>query len=249
MTNIREFIGEDIISLIEPDSIWLTTPKPDFSECTEYVFDGSLFDYTERAPNKYKKEVAGFDEFSKMTLEQLSEIVKPPSDGKRTIILGTTEYLSPYIAYCMKFIEKHEIDIESGKRPLLPFIFIALDYWNEERNINVIDCISYYYRHNKYRINILISKDRTKWLTKDGKPRITILEMLRLNNNIIGEVPIEITDDDYFPNTYKIIIENKVGGKRMKRRSIGTKSSKKRVKTRRNKRNKRNYTYRSSFVY
>jgi len=66
--------------------------------------------------------------------------------------------------------------------------------------------------------------------------------MLRLNNNV-GEVSIELTDDDYHPNTYRVIVENKAGGKRMKKRSIGRKSSKRRVKTRRN---KRKYTYRKN---
>jgi len=92
----------------------------------------------------------GFNEFFEMSLDDLSRIVKPPSNGKRTVILETTEYLFPYVAYCLKFIKEHMLDIETGNRNSLPFIFFAPAIWSENENINFIDCISYYYKQKKY---------------------------------------------------------------------------------------------------
>jgi hypothetical protein len=216
--NIPDFIGEDIMKLVALDNNWLTKPLLDNKKCNEYEFDASFFDDRDRVKNKYMKEVAGFMDFYSMSLQDLAKIVNPPI-GSRTVILGSTEYLSPYVAYCLKFISENQLDIETGNRNILPFIFFAPIQWSENENINFIDCLSYYYsRPDKlFSINIFISKNKTSWLTPWGQPRITILEMMRLYNSL-GNVDIIIEDDTFNPNTYRVIIKN-ISGKGLTRGS------------------------------
>ena len=233
--NIPDFIGEDIMQLVASDNNWVTRPLLDKKKCNEYEFDASFFDDRDRVKNKYMKEVAGFMDFYSMSLQDLSKIVNPPTES-RTVILGSTEYLSPYVAYCLKFISENRLDIESGNRGVLPFIFFAPIQWSENENINFIDCLSYYYKNTDKlsTIHILISKNKTSWLTPGRQPRITILELMRLYNNL-GNIEIRIEDDTFNPNTYKVVITNNIlgnGQKMKKNRNMRIKIYKKSRKSR-----------------
>lgn len=168
-------------------------------------------------------------------IQDLSKIVNPPTES-RTVILGSTEYLSPYVAYCLKFISENRLDIESGNRDVLPFIFFAPIQWSENENINFIDCLSYYYKNTDKlsTIHILISKNKTSWLTPGRQPRITILELMRLYNNL-GNIEIRIEDDTFNPNTYRVIINN-ISGKGLKRGS-----KKRRTRSYKKRRTRRSY--------
>jgi hypothetical protein len=216
-TNLKNFIYYDMVRdeiQSTSNSIWLNKPIFDFSECNEYEFDSSFFNDRDRVFNKYKS-IPGFEKYNTMSLNQLTSIVQPIST--RTIILGTTEYLLPYVAYCVKFIAEKGIDIETGDRPTLPFIFYAAEEWTMTGNINFIDCISNYYKQKKYPITVFLPKDRTKWVDPKGQPRITILELFRLVSNIRDNIPIKIDDsnDEY----YKISIITLSGGKKRNKRS------------------------------
>ena len=237
ITRLREFIGDDLIQKIEnieQESIWLTQPRLDQNLCNVYDFDASFFDGENRVEKKYKT-IDGFDAFDKMSLEELDNIVKPPTDGSRTIILGTTEYLLPYVAYCLKFINRNKIHTASGNRDALPFIFFSLPVYTEVDNIKFIDCVSHYYETKKYIINLVISKDKKNWLTPAGKPRVTIYEMMRLLKNL-GD--IEVTIDDSDTNVYKVTFENKSTGGRKKRKTICKQSKRRKRKYKKNRTNK-----------
>jgi hypothetical protein len=203
---ITEFIGDEIIKLIKPENNWITRPILDAKLCNEYEFDSSFFDYKKRVETKYK-EIDGFNIFYNMSLLELDAIVNPPISGSRRVILGTTEYLLPYVAYCLKFIIENDVDVESGNRINLPFIFFAPSEWKEDENINFIDCLSYYYKKKKYAIHLLISKNKKTWLTRDGSPRVTICELMRLRKNL-GNISIKIIDYNYDNAAYNVIIEN-----------------------------------------
>lgn len=235
ITRLSEFIGDDLLKNIEQESIWLTQPRLDQNLCNVYDFDASFFDGENRVEKKYKTDIAGFDAFNKMELEELDNIVKPPTDGSRTIILGTTEYLSPYVAYCLKFIKNNDIKTASGNRDTLPFIFFSLPVYTEVDNIKFIDCVSHYYETKKYIIHLVIPKDKKNWLTPAGKPRVTIYEMMRLLKNL-GD--IEVTIDDSDTNVYKVTFENKSTGGRKNKRKTNCKQSKRRK--RKNKKNRTN---------
>jgi len=238
ITRLREFIGDDLIQKIEnieQESIWLTQPRLDQNLCNVYDFDASFFDGENRVEKKYNT-IDGFDAFDKMSLEELDNIVKPPTDGSRTIILGTTEYLLPYVAYCLKFINRNKIHTASGNRDALPFIFFSLPVYTEVDNIKFIDCVSHYYETKKYIINLVISKDKKNWLTPAGKPRVTIYEMMRLLKNL-GD--IEVTIDDSDTNVYKVTFENKsTGGRKNKRKTICKQSKRRKRKYKKNRTNK-----------
>jgi hypothetical protein len=235
ITRLSEFIGDDLVKNIEQESIWLTQLRLDQNLCNVYDFDASFFDGENRVEKKYKT-IAGFDAFDKMSLEELDNIVNPPIDGSRTIILGTTEYLLPYVAYCLKFIDHNKIDAESGNRATLPFIFFSLPVYTEVDNIKFIDCVSHYYETKKYIIRLVISKDKKNWLTLAGKPRVTIYEMMRLLKNL-GD--IEVTIDDSDTNVYKVTFENKSsGGRKNKRKTICKQSKRRKRKNKKNRTNK-----------
>jgi hypothetical protein len=162
-----------------------------------------------------------------MSLEELSAILNPPTGGIRRVILGTTEYLLPYVAYCLHFINKHKLDIESGQISL-PFIFFAPAEWSLTANINFIDCLCHYYASNKYTINVFLSKDKEYWFTPEGQPRITIYELIRLYTNL-GDIRVIVEDDTYHPNVYKVIINNTLaGGRKKSKRKTKRKSKRKR---------------------
>ena len=211
-SNLKDFIDYDAVhDKIQSTSnnIWLNKPIFDFSECNEYEFDSSFFNGRDRVFNKYKS-IPGFERYNTMSLEQLTSIVQPTST--RTIILGTTEYLFPYVAYCLKFINEHKMDIETGDRPTLPFIFYASIEWTMTGNINFIDCVSEYYKQKKYPITVFLPKDQTKWIDPKGQPRVTILELFRLVSNVRHNIPIKI--DDSNEEYYKISINSPSGGKK-----------------------------------
>jgi hypothetical protein len=210
-TNLKKFIYYDMVHdkiQSTSNSIWINKSIFDFSECNEYEFDSSFFNGRDRVFNKYES-IKGFETYNTMSLDQLTSIVQPTST--RTIILGTTEYLLPYVVYCVKFITKHGIDIETGDRPTLPFIFYAPNEWTMKGNINFIDCISNYYKQKKYPITVFLPKDRTKWVAND-QPRVTILELFRLVSNVRDNIPIKI--DDSNSEYYKISISSLSGGKK-----------------------------------
>lgn len=231
--NIGDFIGRDSIHSVPPDNIWLTHPILDPSICKEYDFDASFFDNKQRVENKYKS-IPEFDQFYRMSLEELSAILDPPTNGVRRVILGTTEHLFPYVAYCLHFINKHRVGIESGQIAL-PFIFFAPAEWSLTANIDFIDCLSHYYASNKYTINVFLSKDKTSWLTPEGQPRIAIYELIRLYTNL-GDIRVIVENDTYHPNVYKVIINNTLGGGRKKYKR----------KSRRKYKNKRKRSYKKS---
>jgi hypothetical protein len=211
-TNLKNFINYDMVRdkiKNTKNNIWLNKSIINFSECNEYDFDSSFFNDKNRVFNKYKS-IPGFERYNTMSLNELTSIVQPTST--RTIILGTTEYLLPYVAYCVKFITEKGIDIETGEKSTLPFLFYAPDEWTMKGNINFIDCISNYYKQQKYPITVFLPKDQTKWVDPQGQPRVTILELYRLVSNIIDNIQIKI--DDSNAEYYKISIISQSGGKK-----------------------------------
>jgi hypothetical protein len=226
---LADFIGDDIINSIDENNIWLKHANK-VSECYETKFDASFYDDEKRVEKKYKN-IDGFNSYYEMSLDQLDKMLDPPNDGSRIFILGTTEYLLPYAAYCLKFIDKYKEEQE--KKPV-PFIFFALLEWTEIENIEYMDCVSNYFKNKNYEIRIVIPQDRTKWRTLNRDIRITIYELIRLNKNL-GNIPIEIYIDD--SEVYKIVIKPKRdGGKLSKSRK--RKNKNKKSKTRRKLRNR-----------
>lgn len=235
-TNLKDFIDYDLVlDKIQStsNSIWLNKPLFDFSNCNEYHFDGSFFNGKDRVLNKYKA-IPGFDKYNAMSLEQLTQIVQPTST--RTIILGTTEYLFPYVAYCLKFIAEHGMDIETGDRPALPFIFYAAPEWTMVGNINFIDCVSEYYKQKKYPITVFLPKNQTKWIDLAGQPRVTILELFRLAKNVGYTIPINIDDSNEEYHKINIVVPS--GGKKRTKRTKKSKMSKKSKKSKKSKMSK-----------
>ena len=213
-TNLKDFINyQEFHSKIQQstsNSIWLNKSTVDFLKCTEYEFDSSFFNGINRVFNKYNS-IPGFEIYNKMSLKQLTPIVKPTST--RTIILGTTEYLLPYVAYCVKFIAERGIDREMVDRHL-PFIFYAPNEWTMMGNINFIDCISNYYKQKKYPITVVLPKDKTKWVGPEGQPRVAILELFRFVSNVGDNITINIDNSNSNDEYYKISINSLSGGKK-----------------------------------
>jgi hypothetical protein len=177
------------------------------------------------------KTVVGFNDWYRKSLQELEDIVEPPVVNKRvnnrTIILGTTEYLSPYLAYCVKYIKENT-------NKILPFIFFSLTEWTEEKNVQYIDCISY---RKKGKIITILPQNREEWhpiIYRDGNPtterdttkyRITILELVRIYQNWGLDFPITKEEDDV-KITITIDLEEinaMEGGKRSRRSRRKTK--------------------------
>jgi len=196
MMILSKFIGTKIINMIMTNNNkWITTELNDFS-ITWVDLDGSFYDGRFRVKNKYL-QIKEFLPFYNMTLEELHKITSPP-EKTRCVILGTTEFLFPYVAYCLKFVEKNQYIMEDT-----PFIIYAPCEWNLIDNISMIDYISNFYKSKTYKIIIFLPKDNNKWFTADNlEPRITIMEMYRLFLNL-GDININVEED---ADKYKITI-------------------------------------------
>jgi hypothetical protein len=211
---LSDLIGNNKINELTGKDISDTLPLAKLDERSEFYFDSSFFDHKDRVKNKYL-DIPGFREYYKMSLNELEELTLP-SANSRTIILGTTEYLLPYVAYCLKFIEDNKINIETGARTMLPFIIYAPIKWSMEDNLHTIDLMAYLYKHKYMNIRIIVPEDRTKLFLPNGNPRVTFLELFRLYKNL-GNLDISIRK-----NGSQIIgtIKHKIdGGKRKKRRT------------------------------
>ena len=189
---LSKFLGKKIINTIVSNSNPWTTTSIDIKWVDLY---GSLYDGNFRVKKKYL-QIKEFIPFYNMSLEELHEITAPP-EKSRCVILGTTEFLFPYIAYCLKFIEKHDRSVD------IPFIIYAPCEWNLIDNISMIDYISNFYKSKMYQIIIILPKDNNKWFTA-SEPRITIMEMYRLFLNL-GDIDIDVEEIE---NKYKITIYN-----------------------------------------
>ncbi len=192
MILLSKFIGKKIINTIVSNNNKWTTTAIDVKSVDLY---GSLYDGNFRVKNKYL-QIQEFVPYYKMSLEELHEITTPP-EKSRCMILGTTEFLFPYIAYCLKFIEKND------DSAVLPFIIYAPSEWNLIDNISMIDYISNFYKSKMHQIIIFLPKDNNKWFTA-SEPRITIMEMYRLFMNL-GDIDIEVEEIE---DKYKITIYN-----------------------------------------
>lgn len=192
---LSKFVGKKIFDMIiSNNNKWVTTAINDYS--IRWVdLDGSFYDGRFRVKNKYL-QIKEFVPFYNMTLEELHKITHPP-EKSRCVILGTTEFLFPYVAYCLKYIEQNE-------NTPSPFIIYAPCEWNLMDNISMIDYISHFYKSKTYKIIIFLPKDNNKWFTSDNlEPRITIMEMYRLFLNL-GDIEINVEELD---EKYKIVIE------------------------------------------
>ena len=193
---LSNFIGKTLINtIVSNKNKWTTTAINDFS--IKWVdLDGSFYDGHFRVKNKYL-QIKEFVPFYNMSLEELHQITSPP-EKSRCVILGTTEFLFPYVAYCLKFIEKND-----SKSMVIPFIIYAPCEWNLTDNISMIDYISNFYKSKMYQIIIFLPKDNNKWFTA-SEPRITIMEMYRLLLNI-GDIEIHVEEIE---EKYKLTIYN-----------------------------------------
>jgi hypothetical protein len=192
---LSKFLGKKIINtIISNNNKWITTAID--IKCVDLY--GSLYDGNFRVKKKYL-QIKEFIPFYEMTLEELHMITSPP-ENSRCMILGTTEFLFPYIAYCLKFIEKHDRSLD------IPFIIYAPSEWNLIDNISMIDYISNFYKSKMHEIIIILPKDNNKWVTADNylEPRITIMEMYRLFLNL-GDIEIHVEEIE---DKYKITIYN-----------------------------------------
>jgi len=227
---IPDFLGDDIMNLIDSNSIWLSHPSLEEDKCNIDDFDASFFDAQNRVEKKYNA-IPEYEKYDKMSLIELTKLLNPPRKG-RIIILGTTEYLFPYVAYCIKFIKENNLSIENGNRSKLPFIFFALLEWTEEKNIDYIDCLSHYYKHKDITIHVFISKDKNKWVNQTTNiPRITIYELIRFYNKT-GNIDISVYSKE--PDMYKLIIKSTIKKNEYtrRRRKKGFFSKHKRIKLR-----------------
>ena len=156
---IREFLGDPILDIQDWKEKYKN--KNERWNCIEKEYDASLYDENQRVFKKYMETVVGFNDWYDRSLQELEDIVKPPLVNKngnnRTIILGTTEYLSPYLAYCLNYIKENK---NKNKNKILPFIFFSLTEWTEEKNVQYIDCISY---RKKGKIITILPKNREEW--------------------------------------------------------------------------------------
>jgi hypothetical protein len=191
---LSNFIGKKIINaIVSSNNKWVTTAI-DIKWVDLY---GSLYDGNFRVKKKYL-QIKEFIPFYNMSLEELHEITAP-LEKSRCVILGTTEFLFPYIAYCLKFIEKYDQSLD------IPFIIYAPCEWNLIDNITMIDYISNFYKSKMYQIIIILPKDNNKWFTADNlEPRITIMEMYRLFLNL-GDIEVHVEEIE---DKYKITIYN-----------------------------------------
>lgn len=187
MTTIRKFIGKNLLRKIEKDeNLWFARPITIYHECNESTFDKSFYDGDDRVQKKYMS-IPEFNECNSRTLDELRIMTEPPSsDSNRQVILGTTEFLCCYVAYCVKYIQENE-----GSK--LPFVFFAPSIWTIEANIEFIDCSVHFAKQNTFNneIIMLLPRDKKKWITPTGEPRVTIMELFRIFK-ILGDVKISI---------------------------------------------------------
>jgi hypothetical protein len=210
---LSDLIGVDVIDIFKNSNISDTLPIVDFDMASEFYFDNSFFDNHDRVKKKYLS-IPDFQQFYKMSLEELATITNP-SLYTRTAVLATTEFLLPYVAYTLKYIEKEAINLEMGKRHTLPFIIYAPSEWNLIDNIQTIDLMSSLYKNRQIsHIRLIIPTDRAKLFTSNGKPRVTLQELYRLYKNL-GDVDLAVKI-----NGLKLIatFKQKIDGGRRRRR-------------------------------
>lgn len=187
---LSDLIGPDIISKFEGSNISDTLPIVDMDKHSEFYFDSSFFDNHNRVKNKYLA-INGFQQFYDMSLEELAAITNPPLKS-RTAVLATTEFLLPYVAYILKYIESEPINIETGTRHLLPFIIYAPTEWSMKDNLHTIDLMAYLYKIGHLaNIRLIVPINRANLFTPDGKPRVTLQEFYRLYKNL-GNVDLSV---------------------------------------------------------
>ena len=244
--NIKQFLIDtyqiDLDTIIDKDDLWVNKNNTYTSDnCIVNELDASFYDSAQRVKKKYL-DISEFIEYYNKTLEELNIITNPPPKS-RDILLGTTEYLFPYVAYCVKYIENNcNTNCTDKDKENLPFIFYAPLLWSDDDNIKLIDCISAFYKAGKYnKIIIFLPKNKKTLYNQQGQPRITVKEICRLYKNI-GNVDINVETD---AEKHKIIINIpepiSSGGKAKKNKKTNKQKNK---KTKKNKKAKRQ-TYRN----
>jgi hypothetical protein len=235
--NIKDFLSNtydiNLDNIIDNNDLWNTKEIYNSDNCIVNEIDASFYDTEQRVKKKYLN-IPEFMEYYNKTMEELSQITNPPLKS-RDILLGTTEYLFPYVAYCIKYIENNcNISCTDEDKEKLPFIFYAAKNWSEENNINTLDCISAFYTAGKYnKIIIFLPIDKSALYNPQGQPRITVKEIYRIYKNI-GNVNITVETD---VQKHKLIINIPpltLGGKNRKQKKT-KKNKKKQKKTKKKK--------------
>ena len=145
--------------------------------CIEDNYDKSFRDDAKRVENKYKGMQIPYsftNYFNSLTLDKSnselsSKYIEDPS--KRVPILGTTEFLFPFVANCI---------LNANDSKPLPFIVYAPLEWSDSDNINTVDCFGKGIKSGLYhKIIILLPLDKST-IFNGTKPRITLFEIYRL---------------------------------------------------------------------
>jgi hypothetical protein len=203
---------------------WLGNAEPD---CMFSEFDMSFFNGKHRVLNKYK-EIPNFSKYESMMPNDLARITQAPATG-RDVILGTTEFLLPFVAYISKRI---------GAGDKVPFLFFAPKEWSEKENIHFIDCVAAEFlapSGNFNRLVIFLPADKSKWLTPTRLPRVTIKELWRLEKQIGKPLEIQETTTGTMDGTDYVrfvVAMPKKGTRRGSRKMRRSRTYKKRTGTR-----------------
>jgi hypothetical protein len=215
---------------------WVTTKLKDDNEtCIEDKYDKSFRDSAKRVEKKYKEMKTPYsfiDYFESLTLEKsnndLKKYIEDPN--RRVPILGTTEFLFPFVANCI-------LNANDPNKKSLPFIVYAPLEWSNDDNINTVDCFGKGIKCGLYhKIIILLPLDQSTIVTKDNIPRITIFEIYRLYL-VLGDFDVKVEKDK---EKYTLTIYSETGGGgnkkyRKKRLSVKKRTNKKRLSVKKRK--------------
>jgi hypothetical protein len=215
------------------DNVWITTKIGAFDSCIETDYDASFYDIAKRVENKYNS-MPDYKAYVETENKENLDAYKDLASNKRVPVLGTTEYLFPFVHYSLKSAN------DSTQNEILPFIIYAPLEWSHEDNIKTVDCFGNGFKNGTYnKLVIFLPKDTNKWIDSAENWRVTIFEMYRLHK-ILGNETMHVDDTD--KDKFILRFSRSVGGgKRVNiKKSKSFKINKMRKKNARKSRKSRN---------
>lgn len=156
---VRAFINDNVVPGVEWKSIHLSR-----NVCKAIDSSNKLNDAEDESLSLIKKR---YPNIFRMTKTELSQFVRaPPHANCKQFVIGTFEHQSYYFMYNQRCNSR-------------PFILSSAKDWTEDLNRIIISCgMQFSLNHqSKCPVRVLIPKDLNKLLTNKHEPRITLLEL------------------------------------------------------------------------